>query len=332
MSAHGETRQRAYEAACHLAANGERPSVAAIRRALDGKGGQQAIQQGFHDWLAEAARRFQAPELPAEIQEPVLRLWQAASALAESHWADAKASFETRIADLEALLGTRDMELSEARHAAEALREAVADRQERLGNTQDSLDILQHEADQLRENLDARTRELSQATADREEQQRQRERLEGVLAEARASLSYAQEELATLRRDIDVEKARSELLATAEAAGKETLAQARKDLETSRRDAERLHEAVSLRDAQISQLTMTIQAEQQGRDADTLHWTGLVEDVRAQLKDANEREVRLAAEKRDLSSEIRHLRSTIARLQPSQRRDSSATGAVGHGE
>ena len=54
MTAHGSTRQRAFEAACTLAAAGKRPTIAAVREELGGKGSQQAIGAG----LDEAARRF----------------------------------------------------------------------------------------------------------------------------------------------------------------------------------------------------------------------------------------------------------------------------------
>ena len=47
MSAHGETRRRAFEAACTLAAEAKRPTLLAIRDRLDGRGGAQAIADGL---------------------------------------------------------------------------------------------------------------------------------------------------------------------------------------------------------------------------------------------------------------------------------------------
>jgi hypothetical protein len=78
MSTHGDTRKAAFEAACRLAAAGERPTVVAVRAKLGGKGGQNAIQAGLNDWIAEAAKRFQLPGLPESLQialiAPDLRL------------------------------------------------------------------------------------------------------------------------------------------------------------------------------------------------------------------------------------------------------------------
>lgn len=41
MSRHGDTRKAAFEAACQLAAAGQRPTVLAVRDRLGGKGRQE---------------------------------------------------------------------------------------------------------------------------------------------------------------------------------------------------------------------------------------------------------------------------------------------------
>ncbi|HYN77601.1 MAG TPA: DNA-binding protein, partial [Lamprocystis sp. (in: g-proteobacteria)] len=71
MSAHGETRRRAFEAACTLAAEGKRPTLLAIRDRLDGRGGAQAIADGLNDWIDEAGKRFAIPGVPEELRAQV---------------------------------------------------------------------------------------------------------------------------------------------------------------------------------------------------------------------------------------------------------------------
>jgi chromosome segregation ATPase len=314
MSAHGQTRRRAYDAACALAARGETPTVAAIKRELAG-GGQQAIQDGFKDWLEAAARRFQAPSLPAPLQEPVLTLWDAATTLAAEQWEATRAELDARVAELDARVVELEQSLSAKDAQIAGLDERVQATAQTLVEVQDERDLAAAEVVRLREDLDAKASSLARECAARAEQQAQRERIEAVLAEARASLTHAQEQLAGVRRDLDVAAARNALLAQSEADTKAGLARSLEDLAAARRDIEYLRELVSARDGQIAALAATVQAEQAARDADTEHWTGLVEDVRAQLREAKERERALAAEKQSLVTDGRRKEAIIARME-----------------
>ena len=87
MSAHGETRRRAFEAACTLAAEGQRPTLLSVRERLNGRGGQKAIADGLSDWIDEAATRFAIPGVPEELRAQVVALWDLASRQADGRWA-----------------------------------------------------------------------------------------------------------------------------------------------------------------------------------------------------------------------------------------------------
>jgi chromosome segregation ATPase len=324
MTARGTTQRRAYDAACAIAARGETPTVAAIKRELGGKGGQLALQEGFKDWLAAAARRFRAPELPAPLQQPVLSLWDTATRLAAEQWDEARTALggrvealEARVVELERSLSDRDAQIAAAQERAQIAEQSLID-------AQDARDLAAAEVVRLREELDEKVSSLARECAAREEQQAQRQRVEAVLAEARSSLAHAQEQLAGVRRELDVAAARNELLSTSEADAKKALARSLEDIESARRDVEQLREIVSQRDSQITALTATVQAEQQARDADTEHWTGLVEDVRAQLRETKERERALSAEKQALVTDVRRKEAIIARIERAANAQSSA--------
>ena len=102
MSAHGETRRRAFEAACTLAAEGQRPTLQSVRERLNGRGGQKAIADGLSDWIDEAATRFAIPGVPEELRTQVVALWDLASRQADGRWAEARGALEARLAAGEA--------------------------------------------------------------------------------------------------------------------------------------------------------------------------------------------------------------------------------------
>jgi hypothetical protein len=135
MSTHGDTRKAAFEAACRLAAAGERPTVVAVRAKLGGKGGQNAIQAGLTDWIAEAAKRFQLPGLPESLQMAVIAFWDVACQTAKTQWDEERAAFLTQ-------LEARDQQLAE--------------------RTQER-DALERERDQIRAERDQRTQAFEQA-------------------------------------------------------------------------------------------------------------------------------------------------------------------------
>ena len=49
MPAHGETRRRAFDAACAMAPEGQRPTLLSVREHLNVRGGQKAIADGLSD-------------------------------------------------------------------------------------------------------------------------------------------------------------------------------------------------------------------------------------------------------------------------------------------
>ena len=102
MSAHGETRRLAHAAACEIAAKGERPSIAGIREHLGGRGGQQAIIDGLHDWMADAARRFEIPGIPESLRGLVVEFWDRATTEADTRWQDERAQWAARVAECQA--------------------------------------------------------------------------------------------------------------------------------------------------------------------------------------------------------------------------------------
>ena len=102
MSARGETRRLAHAAACEIAAKGQRPSIAAIREHLGGRGGQQAIIDGLNDWIADAARRFEIPGIPESLRSLVVDVWDRATTEAATRWQDERQQWEGRLAECQA--------------------------------------------------------------------------------------------------------------------------------------------------------------------------------------------------------------------------------------
>jgi hypothetical protein len=136
MTAPGSTRQRAFAAACALAAAGQRPTRAAVRACLGGKGSQQAIGAGIDDWLDEAARRFQIPGLPEELRAHVVQVWDRACHQAGAQWSAAKADLEGRVSDLDGRLAAVAAERDLARAEADARATAMTAQDARLREVQ----------------------------------------------------------------------------------------------------------------------------------------------------------------------------------------------------
>ncbi|WP_236849039.1 DNA-binding protein [Candidatus Thiodictyon syntrophicum] len=205
MSAHGATRQRAFEAACTLAAAGKRPTIAAVREGLGGKGSQQAIGAGIDDWLDEAARRFQIPGIPEALRTQVVAVWNQACRLAGEQWFDAKTPLDAPVA---AVAGQRDAARTEnERLVAELDRQGAT-----LRETQNALDLARNTLAARIEALQETTEALAQSRAHGEHQARQRDHAERVAAAAGESLRAAQARIARLQVEQEVATARAELL------------------------------------------------------------------------------------------------------------------------
>ncbi|WP_295587281.1 DNA-binding protein [uncultured Lamprocystis sp.] len=141
MSAHGATRQRAFQTACTLAAAGKRPTIAAVREGLGGKGSQQAIGAGIDDWLDEAARRFQIPGIPEALRAQVVEVWDQACGLAGEQWDGAKAALEAQVSGLDAQVAAVAEERNAARTESERLVAELNNQGTTLRETLDALDL-----------------------------------------------------------------------------------------------------------------------------------------------------------------------------------------------
>ncbi|WP_295390632.1 DNA-binding protein [uncultured Thiodictyon sp.] len=308
MSAHGATRQRAFETACTLAAAGKRPTIAAVREGLGGKGSQQAIGAGIDDWLDEAARRFQIPGIPEALRTQVVEVWDQACRLASEQWHDAKTALEAQVV---AVAGERDAARTEIERMATELNSQGAT----LRETQDALDLAGNTLDARTEALAETTEALTQARVEGEDQSRRRDHAERVAAASVESLKATQERIARLQVEQEVVTARAELLERAEATARDATAHARADLEAAQALAEQLRGSVSERDGQLATLTATIQAEQQSRDADTQHWLSRLAEHQAAVAEARARETALTEEKKALTLEAQRFRQDLRKVQ-----------------
>jgi len=331
MSAHGATRQRAFQTACTLAAAGKRPTIAAVREGLGGKGSQQAIGAGIDDWLDEAARRFQIPGIPEALRTQVVEVWDQACRLAGEHWDGAKTALEAQVSALNAQVAAVAGERDAARTESERLAAEVENQGTTLRETHDALDLVGNtlavRTVALQETIEA----LAHARAHGEEQSRQRDHAKRVAAASAESLKAAKERIARLQVEQEVATARAELLERAEATARDTAAQARADLEAAQAVAEQLRGSVSERDGQLATLTATVQAEQQSRDADTQHWLSRLAEHQAAVAEARAREAVLIEEKKALALETQRLRQDLRKMQSGLDDDARARGAARQG-
>ncbi len=331
MSAHGSTRQRAFEVACALAAIGKRPTIAAVREGLDGKGSQQAIGAGIDDWLDEAARRFQIPGIPEALRTQVVAVWDQACRLAGEQWHDAKTALEAQVSGLDSQVAAVTQEHDAARTEIERLAAEIDRQSATLRETQDALDLASNTLAARTEALLETTEALAQSRAQGEEQSRQREHAERVAAASAESLKAAQERIARLQVEQEVATARAELLERAEAVARDAAAQARADLEAAQALAEQLRGSLSERDGQLATLTATVQAEQQARDADTQHWLSRLAEHQAAVAEARARETALIEEKKALTLEAQRLRQDLRKVQSGLDGDERARGTMRQG-
>jgi chromosome segregation ATPase len=331
MSAHGATRQRAFQAACALAAAGKRPTIAAVREGLGGKGSQQAIGAGIDDWLDEAARRFQIPGIPEALRTHLVAVWDQACRLAGVQWDGAKTALEAQVSALNAQVAAVAGEHDAAKTEIERLAAELNSQSTTLLETQGALNLADNRLATRIEALRETTEALAQTRVLGEEQSRQRDHAERVAAALGECVKAAQERIAGLQAEHEVATARAELLERAEAVARESAAQARADLEAAQALAEQLRISVSERDGQLATLTATVQAEQQSRDADTQHWLSRIAEHQAAVAEARARETALTEEKKALTLEAQRLRQDLRRVQSGIDNDKRACGAARQG-
>ncbi|WP_295446399.1 DNA-binding protein [uncultured Thiodictyon sp.] len=314
MSAHGATRQRAFETACTLAAAGRRPTIAAVREGLGGKGSQQAIGAGIDDWLDEAARRFQIPGIPEALRTQVVEVWDQACRLAGEQWDGAKTALEAQVSGLDAQVAAVAGERDAARTEIERLAAEMNSQGITLRETQDALDLAGNTLAARTEALAETAAAMAQAREQGEDQSRQRDHAERVAAASAESLNAAQARIARLQVEQEVATARAELLERAEATARDAAAQTRADFAAAQALAEQLRGSVSERDGQLATLTATVQAEQQSRDADTQHWLSRLAEHQAAVTEARSREAALTEEKKALNLEAQRLRQDLRKV------------------
>ncbi|MBK1720049.1 DNA-binding protein [Thiocystis violacea] len=314
MSAHGDTRRRAYAAACALAAAGERPSVAAVRARLEGQGGQQAIQAGLNDWIQEAARRFQIPTLPEALQDAVATLWQLACQTARDQWDGERESLTAQLAD-----GARSRLALEQEHQAAQV--AFAQGQTQWAATRSELIAQQQQTQVAASHIEALERQLSEA----------REQLDAVtprqaaLGERLAALEDALEQARTEQGQWQERAARAEAAVARLEPAAANMARYHEHLEETCREARGLQathqQELAERDARLQTLTGLLERTQAAYDAESARWLVQIDDQRQALAAANARERRLDQERTALWNEVQSL--TYALRARQEERDAS---------
>ena len=302
MSTHGDTRKAAFEAACQLAASGERPTVVSVRAKLGGKGGQNAIQAGLNDWIAEAAKRFQLPGLPESLQMAVIAFWDVACQTAKTQWDEERAALLNQ-------LETRDQQLAERTQERDALeRERDQIRAERDQRTQ-ALKQAQSElfaAHQHSRALETERADLMQRLADAEASVAQLTETGAQLVAKVRDLEHSEQEWKETAKRLETERdqlqadvgaakqtiAQLEHLRTQEERERAQLAAA---LDQKRADLEAGRTALTEREAQIKTLTELLERTQATHEAESAHWLLQIDDQRQELSAARERERRLGS-------------------------------------
>lgn len=327
MSAHGDTRKAAFEAACRLAASGERPTVVAVRARLGGKGGQAAIQGGVNDWIEEAARRFQLPALPESLQGAVIAFWELACETAKAQWDEARTGM---LAQLE----SRDQQLTILTQARDALERecdqtlAAHDRHaQALQQAQAEL-FASHQHTRA---LETERADLAQRLADAEARAEQLEQSGAQLAARVHDLEHGEQRLSeALERS---ERARDQWQGEARTA-EQTVARLEQRQEDGERERARLTEALAQhqtaldegraalaeREARIRTLTDLLERTQATHEAESARWLVQIDDQRQALSAAREREQRWDQERAALLEEIRRRSAPPAEARPGPER------------
>ena len=322
MSAHGETRRRAFEAACTLAAEGQRPTLLSVRERLNGRGGQKAIADGLSDWIDEAATRFAIPGVPEELRTQVVALWDLASRQADGRWAEARGALEARLAASEAAQAVTRAELELATTAISThlatLAALQAERAALIGQRDAlSLDLEARRAEiaALRGDLDAAQITAEQYAGERDTQARRAER-EAQRADAtKASLDTAHGQILTLQVQVGELSTQGALLEQARNTAEATLGPLRAELE-------RMRQAIVERDGQVQALTLTLALgrDQEGREADVQHWLARLEERQGEVAAARARETAWGEERQRLQETVARLRREFHALHSTRNR------------
>ena len=322
MGAHGDTRTAAFQAACQLAAAGERPTVAAVRARLGGKGGQAAIQAGLNDWIAEAARRFQLPALPESLQEAVIAFWEMACRTAQAQWDEARAAM---LAQLEA----RDQQLAtltQAREALERERDQAFAERDRHAQTLQQAQAELFAAHQHTRALETERADLGQRLTDAEAHTEQLEQSGVELAARVRTLEHSEQRLSEALERSERERDQWQIQARTAEQIVARLEQVQEDGERERaRLAESLDQhqtaldegraALAEREARITTLTDLLERTQATHEAESGRWLVQIDDQRQALSAARERESRLEQERTALLDEMRALSQTLRQQQ-----------------
>jgi hypothetical protein len=315
MSAHGETRRRAFEAACTLAAEGKRPTLRAIRDRLDGRGGAQAIGDGLNDWIDEAGKRFAIPGIPEELRTQVVALWDLASRQADGRWDAARGTLEACLAEGEAMQAATRAELAQAGAVIEGHLATLAELRAGLATVTDARDALAlaleartSEAAALCGELDTTRTALEQRTAERDAQALRAQR-EAQRADAtKASLDAAHGQILTLQVQVGELSTQGALLEQARHTAEAALGPLRAELE-------RMRQSILERGGQVQALTLALGREQEGREADVQHWLARLEERQAEVAAARTREAAWGEERQRLQEAVARLRRERHTLQ-----------------
>ena len=315
MSAHGETRRRAFEAACTLAAEGKRPTLLAIRDRLDGRGGAQAIADGLNDWIDEAGKRFAIPGIPEELRAQVVALWDLASRQADGRWDEARGTLEARLAEGEATQAATRAELAQAGAVIEGHLGTIAELRAGLAAVTDARDALAleleartSEAVALRGDLDATRTALEQRTAERDAQALRAQREAQRADVTKDSLDAAHGQILALQVQVGELTTQGALLEQARNTAEAALGPLREDLE-------RMRQSILERDGQVQALTAALGREQEGREADVQHWLARLEERQAEVAAARARETAWGEERQRLQEAVARLRRELHVLQ-----------------
>ncbi|MTW23162.1 DNA-binding protein [Allochromatium palmeri] len=315
MSTHGDTRKAAFEAACQLAAAGERPTVVAVRTKLGGKGGQAAIQAGVNDWIEESARRFQLPALPESLQGAVIAFWEVACQTAKAQWDEARAGMlaqleardqqlAERTQERDALEHARDLALAERDQHAQSLEQAQAE----LFTAYQHTRVLERECADLGQRLadaEASVEQLEQTATQQTTRILELEQSEQRLSETLERTETKRDQWQVQARTAEQTVARLEQVKAEEERERERLAQA---LAQSQSGVAEERAARTEREVHIKTLTDLLERAQAAHDAESARWLVQIDDQRQALSIARERERRLEQERTALMDEVRALR------------------------
>lgn len=197
------TRDRIWVAADDLDAAGQKPTLAAVRKAVGG-GSFTTIQEAMTEWKArkaarEAPRRPPAPQAVLDTLETLgAEVWAVALDLATARLAGERETLATARAEMEAA----------RRDAADLADQLSAD----LEETRARLNVVAGERDASRTEAEAHRQSLAVADARGQEMERRVADLRDEAAQARRETSEARERAADLAGRLSVLEAQNAAL------------------------------------------------------------------------------------------------------------------------